>query len=321
MSKHRFSAASRHFTSQHSSGTVGLPAMVTAGILWGTGGPLGHLLALHGHLSALGVAGCRLLLGGMLVLLLLCVTRSPFPSGRTIWTRIFLIALLTALFQASYFLAVIVTNVSIATLITIGFAPVAVVAVELLQRRRSLTKQLAATMLTAGIGLVLLLGAPGERITVLTIILGGAAALASAVFFAITTLVIANSPDRIEPAVQTGYSFTVGGLLLVPFSVLAGDSGSFTVNATSVASALGLAVVPTVLAYWLYFHALRTVSATQAALLTLIEPLAAALIGCLFLGERLTTSGLLGAGFIAGAMIGAVRGIGPKGVSEDPERR
>src|SRR5690606_12443343 len=96
--------------------------------------------------------------------------------------------------------------------------------------------------------------------------------------------------------------FTAGGLVLLPFAAL---SGGLAVPATP----LGwwwlafLALVPTALAYALYFTGLPAAGATPAALAALLEPLAAALLAIAVLDERLALWGWLGAALLVLAVV------------------
>ena len=83
-----------------------------------------------GRPVAIAVAACRLTAGGVLIVCYLTGTRRPRPSGRAAWARITVIGLLAAIFQSCYFAAVSLTSVPLATLITIGAAPVIVLGAE-----------------------------------------------------------------------------------------------------------------------------------------------------------------------------------------------
>jgi DME family drug/metabolite transporter len=58
---------------------------------------------------------------------------------------------------------------------------------------------------------------------------------------------------------------------------------------------LYLGAVPTALAYPMFFAGLATVPATIASVITLLEPVTAAVIAVGLLGERLTASAVAGA--------------------------
>ncbi len=116
---------------------TGLACLVAAGLLWGTGGLTGSLLGRSSGLPALSVAAYRLLSGGTLIIVFLVLTGRRWPAGRAAWTRVAAIAGLAAIFQSCYFTAVSLTSVSLATLVTIGSAPVLVLAAERVRGRRA----------------------------------------------------------------------------------------------------------------------------------------------------------------------------------------
>lgn len=101
--------------------------------------------------------------------------------------------------------------------------------------------------------------------------------------------------------------FTLGALLLVPVLAV-GDVGWLT-SGEGVAMALWLGAVPTALAYIMFAHGLRLLQASEVATLTLAEPVTAAALGAVLLGERpgpLAVAGI--ALVIAGLAVLAVRG-------------
>jgi DME family drug/metabolite transporter len=78
--------------------------------------------------------------------------------------------------------------------------------------------------------------------------------------------------------------FGVGGLALLP--VLIFNHPGALASAGGVALALYLGAVPTALAYVLFARGLRHLAAGEVATLTLAEPLTAAALGAVALGER-----------------------------------
>jgi DME family drug/metabolite transporter len=55
-----------------------------------------------------------------------------------------------------------------------------------------------------------------------------------------------------------------------------------------------IGVVPTVLAYWLFYLGLRSTTSEVAGVLTLLEPMAAAVLAALVLHETLTGAAVVG---------------------------
>jgi len=64
-----------------------------------------------------------------------------------------------------------------------------------------------------------------------------------------------------------------------------------------------LAVVPTVLGYGFFVAGMKTTSATIAGIITLLEPLTAAILAAAFFHERLTLLALVGAVLLLGAIL------------------
>jgi len=65
---------------------------------------------------------------------------------------------------------------------------------------------------------------------------------------------------------------------------------------------LYLGCVPSFLGYALFQTGIRSLSATVASIVTMCEPLTAALLAWILFREELGPFGLLGAGFLLGAM-------------------
>jgi DME family drug/metabolite transporter len=78
--------------------------------------------------------------------------------------------------------------------------------------------------------------------------------------------------------------FGLGALLLAPI-LIAGDP-AWLGTSGGLALALFLGAVPTAAAYLLFAAGLRRLRAAEASTLTLVEPVTAALLGAIVLGER-----------------------------------
>ncbi|WP_069165199.1 DMT family transporter [Nocardia altamirensis] len=283
------------------AGRSGLVYLVGAGMLWGTGGLLGTLLGRSTGLSPVAVAACRLAVGGLLLVALLAVTRRPWPRNPVAWRRIGAVAGLAAAFQASYFGAVAASSVSVATLITIGASPVLVALLEQVTGRRALDRRRAVTIGIALAGLALLVGVPSDDMSAAGLLGGAALAVAAAAAFATVTVLSARPVVGLDAMTTTGLGFTGGGLLLAPLAVTTGVT--FHLTAGGIALILVLGLVPTAIAYTLYFRGLPDAGPGTAAVLALLEPLTGAVLAALILGERLTTTGLLGGGLLVLALI------------------
>jgi DME family drug/metabolite transporter len=276
----------------------GLLMLVVAGVLWGTGGLLGQLLAESSGLSPLAVAALRLAAGGVLILAYLRVSGRALPRSRTAWLRIGATGLLAATFQASYFTAVTLTSVSLATLVTIGAAPVIV----LLVRYRTASRNQVVGTALALLGLGMLIGLPTAAPDSGALLAGSACAVLAGAGFAVMTLLGSRPVAGLDDVTTTGLGFTAGGLVLA--SIVSGISGwHFVFDLRSVALLLALAIVPTALAYTCYFRGLRTTSAGTGSVLALLEPLTGTVLAVLLLGERIGVAGLIAGAMLALAMV------------------
>jgi DME family drug/metabolite transporter len=289
---------------------TGLACLVAAGLLWGTGGLTGSLLGRSSGLPALSVAAYRLTAGGTLIIVFLVLTGRGWPSGRAAWTRVTVIAGLAAVFQSCYFTAVSLTSVSLATLITIGSAPVLVLAAERIRGSRRTGRLTGWATGLALTGLALLAGLPSGGFPESAVLASAGMAVLAAAGFATLTLVSTRPVAGLDDLAATGFGFALGGLALLPVAAAFGGIG-FTPAPVTLGLLAALGTGPTAVAYTLYFRGLRTAPAGIAALLSLLEPLTGTVLAALILGDRLGPTGIAGAVILAMALIlAAVAGQG-----------
>jgi DME family drug/metabolite transporter len=282
---------------------AGLLFLVMSGLLWGTGGLTGSLLARATGLSPLAVAAYRLTVGGALLVAVVLATGRRRPAGRAAWVRIAVIGVLAAQFQACYFTAVSLTSVSLATLVTIGSAPVIVLCAERVTSRRRTSRLKAGAACLALTGLALLVGVPAGGLHAGAVLgSAGLAVLAAAGFAALTLLGRGPVPGLDEQA-ATGFGFAAGGLALMALTVATGGGLGFRPAPAALGLLLALGAGPTAVAYTLYFRGLRTAAASTGALLALLEPLTGVILATWILGDRLGGTGIAGMIILAAAMI------------------
>nr|WP_279381097.1 DMT family transporter [Meiothermus sp. CFH 77666] len=128
-------------------------------------------------------------------------------------------------------------------------------------------------------------------------LLGVLLALASAAVYA-TYLLLSARVSRVSDPVRTsGYVF-VGAAL--SFTALAWLDGRFQVPGSlpDWGLLLGISTVATVFPVVLIFVGLRRIRATQASIVSMLEPLFTIALGVLILGERLSLAQLLGGGLV-----------------------
>jgi len=299
--------------------------LVMSGLLWGTGGLTGTEFGRISGLSALAVAAYRLLAGGGLIVIFRIATGTAGPAragrrwpagpgARAAWTRIAVTGLLAAAFQGCYFTAVSLTSVSLATLVTIGGSPVIV---QVAERVRGRGRGSAAATVLALCGLGLLVGLPSGGPGYAAVLASTGFALLAAAGFATLTLIGASPVPGLDDLTVTGFGFTLGGLVLLPFAAV--SVLVFRPGPAAIGLLIALGTGPTAAAYTLYFRGLRGAPASTAALLALLEPLTATLLAALLLGDRLSLPGMAGAALLLAAVVRtALRG---SPVTAGPRRR
>ncbi|GAA3765012.1 DME family drug/metabolite transporter [Spinactinospora alkalitolerans] len=288
----------------------GFALLVTAGLLWGTGGIAGALLQSGTGLGPFAVATYRLLLGGLLITALLLASgrlRRLEWSGALV-RRLVLNGVLHAAFQSLYFGSLALIPVGLATLVKIGSVPVFVAIGICAAARRAPGPRLAVSVLLAVAGLVLLAGHPGVDAPGWRTAAGLGCALAAGLVFSVMTLVNRRAVAGLDPLCNVGLGCLLGGVLLAPAGLSAGMAPPADPAGLALLAFLGL--VPTALAYLAYFGGLGTASDTATAVATIAEPLTAALLSMALLGEEMTAWGAVGAALLVSAM--AAEYVGPR---------
>ena len=278
-------------------------SLIVAGVLWGTGGLSGNLLAAQGHLHPLAVAAYRLLLGGACVVLFAWATGHlrRLAWSPTVVSRLVVAGVLLGQFQACYFVSVSLTSVSLATMVTIGSVPVFVTLFTTMRDRRLPGRTTLVSVLAAVAGLALLTWSPvegGWRVA------GGVAfALLAGAGFA--TLTTRRPVEGLDSLCTTAFGLLLGGVGLLPLGLCFGMA--LPPRPEVLAIALYLGVVPTGVAYAAYFAGLRTARPVLAALSALLEPLTAVVLSMVLFHDALGLAGWAGAALLAAALALAYR--------------
>ena len=281
-------------------------SMIAAGILWGTGGVTGRALTDRAHLSGLAVGAYRLGLGGLLLVVVLLVGGGKPPLARAAWTRIGGVALLSATYQGAFFSAVALSSVSLATLVAIGSSPMFVLLYEACGQRRWPPRQAGLVVLVALIGLALLVGLPADRSHPARLLGGAALAALSGATFAAFTLLGRRPLVAVDQRTVTGYGFLLGGIILALVTAPVRGMG-FSLSGTTVGLLVYLALVPTAIAYTLFFRGLRSVTASNATVIALLEPLTGTLLAIGLLGDRLSAAGAVGGVLLGLSIVASIR--------------
>lgn len=284
--------------------------MCAAGVLWGTGGLVVTALHHRDGMGALTVSAWRM---AFAALALVAFTVAMRRSGAVLATMrqhpvaAVVVGCGTALYQALYFSSVLLVGVSVATVVALGLAPVLAAAAEHVITRttpsvREVTVLVAAL---AGLGLVTssaghASGSGGDQP-----LLGLALAVASGATYAASTLLAHSIARNVEPIALTTCATTAGAVLLAPLLAVAAlrHEPLFASDATSFGLLLYLGVFTMAVSYGLLYSGLRSTRGSVATVATLVEPVAAALLAALLLGERPGWLAVVGGVLILGAVV------------------
>ena len=132
----------------------------------------------------------------------------------------------------------------------------------------------------AGVGLVVIGPAAGFDTVGVLAGLGGAGAMA----LGVTLTKRWGRPAGAGPTAFAGWQLTAGGLFLVPLTALA-EGAPPAVDAGAVLGYLWLGLPGGLLAYIVWFRGITSLPVTSVAVLTLLSPMVAALLGALLLGQ------------------------------------
>jgi len=129
-------------------------------------------------------------------------------------------------------------------------------------------------------------------------LLGQLAILAASASYGFAYVVGGRRARSIDPVVNVTTQLATGAIFLSAFAFVFERDFAVTLSIPAVVSLLYLALIGSALAFSLLYWLLKHVSATQAGMISMVNPAVALALGWLFLGETVTWSLLVGAGLI-----------------------
>lgn len=154
-------------------------------------------------------------------------------------------------------------------------------------------------LVVCSVGLVLLLGASfeGARLEGVLSILG--AAVIYSCYIIIGNRILKN----LDPMVTSLWVCTAAGLAFLGYGLAKGEL-VFSLTSAGWLSIVGIAVFPTLFGVMGFFAGLRLIGATNASIISMLEPLITVLLSAVLLGERVTPmQGFGGAVLLFGGLI------------------
>lgn len=193
------------------------------------------------------------------------------------------------------------TTVATATL-CYYLAPVFVILTSPVLFRERLTLRKGICVAMALVGMVFVSGVTGTELSGSGDILGILFGVGAAVLYAGVVLMnkmLTDVPAFDRTIVQLG----AAALALLPYVFITQWGTVMDWSGPVIPLLLVLGIVHTGIAYALYFGAIKELPAQTSALLSYIDPVSAILLSAVFLGERLTAIGAVGAVLVLGATL------------------
>ncbi|MFE6622720.1 DMT family transporter [Streptomyces sp. NPDC057740] len=287
----------------------GLLYLIVAGAAWGTAGAAASLVYRASDMGPVALSFWRCAAGFVLLLAVRLLRPRPLrgtgasePLGRKA-LRAGATGIGLAVFQTAYFAAVDATGLAVGTVVTLGAGPVFIALGARLTLGERLGRGGVAAVAGALTGLaVLALGGEGATVRPWGVLL----ALVSAAAYSVMTLLTRKwGRDGGADAASTSlWAFAVTSLSLLPFALAEGLVPHTTEPVRVGWLLMYIAAVPTALAYALYFAGAAAVRSATVSVIMLLEPVSAAVLAVVLLGEDLTTPTLAGTLLMLGSVTG-----------------
>jgi drug/metabolite transporter (DMT)-like permease len=246
----------------------------------------------YGGLGPFNVAGIRFAMAAVVLAIVVPLAGARWPRGRE-WTLVACVGVLLFLgdygliYWGEQYIDSGLTAILFGTfpILTMAFAHVYVPGERL--TRRKLMGGIAASL-----GVVALFG---DRVHIDTSNAWPMVAIiAAAACAAAANVAMKRHGGGIHSATLNASTMSLGAVLLLAASWVAGDGVKLPPDATSWAAVTYLSLVGSVVAFLIYFHLLKTWKATTVSFFGVFTPAIALLLGAAVLHERLTIWSLVG---------------------------
>ncbi|MBI1278745.1 MAG: EamA family transporter [Anaerolineaceae bacterium] len=287
----------------------GFGLVALAGTLWGTIGPATQLIYGLTATTALSISFFRAVIATpiFLVQCWFLFGSKAFHIPRRNLGIMMMVGVFTGLSQTAYLIAIPLAGVTISTLVGVCIAPVSVALVSIMFGFEPFDRKVMVALVCALVGTVLVVGIkPGTELPH-NAILGVVFSVVCGLLYAGAIVCGRFVAKRAHTAQINVVSFASNGVMLMVIGILTGQLQTlYPVQAWLLLLYLG--IVPTVVGYGLFMAGMKTTQATIAGIITLLEPVTAAILAAFLFGERLTALGIFGALLLLGAIVVLARG-------------
>ncbi len=287
----------------------GIGWMVIAALIWGTVGVSSALMNRVETTPPMMIAFLRLGFASPFLLGLTLVTtrRNPFKLSRREWFYFGMMGLAMAIYQVTYFFAIPMAGVTLVVVVALCSSPLMVALLSIPVFKERLTGRTILALVLGMTGTVLLAfggkgGSSGQSQVALGALLALATGLAYSGLVVFSKLSVRDSKVDRGPAQPVAVAFTLAAIILLVVSLA---TGSFKLDMAPGVWLIGayLGLVPTGLAYVIFFKGMARASATAAAIITMLEPAVAAILAWLLLQEQLSPASLVGSALLLASVL------------------
>ena len=275
---------------------AGVWFVLGAALLWGTTGTA-QAFAPSGF-DPMVIGALRLLVGGVALLGLALYRRELGRLRDWNWLPLFMAAVFTASYQLCFFAAVARTGVAVGTIVGIGSAPVIGGFLGRVFRGETLSRRwmIATSLAISGCSLLSLSGGDIaiDPVGILLAVGAGAA-------YAAYTLMIKGLLEKHAPNAVMALVVCLGAILISP--VLVNCELDWLLQPRSIGVVMHLGLATMALSYWLFARGLQAVQVSTAVTLSLAEPMTAATLGIVVLGEQLNIQAFTGISLIFAGLV------------------
>ena len=276
----------------------GLLLLIGTGLLWGTIGICGRLIFDRTDLDAMEISWMRTLFAAPACFLVgyRMLGRGLFDVRRR---DVFFVAALAIAIYGSQFLYLISVSelgVSVSTLLTLCAIPVLVALFSVVVQGEHLSRIVVIALLGAVAGTALLTLGEGGSAGDGAVALGVGTGLFSAALASVYTIGSRSFVQRYPPITALALGFPIALILFAP--VMRGGHINTEIPISAWLLLIYMGIGTQGIAYLFYQWGLKTESATVASIVTLLEPVLAAVLAWIIFGERLGSLGFVGAGLL-----------------------
>ena len=276
--------------------------ILIAAVLWGTTGTAATFAP---DVSPIAIGAAAMGFGGLLQALIAVRSIRRHGAGlRRQWRVVALGAVAVALYPMAFYSSMQLAGVAVGTVVSIGSAPIFAAIIERLADGHRLTRRWAtgASLGIAGAALLSVAESGGGDSRAPNSELGITLGLIAGLTYALYSWAAHRVIDNGVPArAAMGAIFGSAGLALMPVVLATGST--FLASWANASVGIYMALVPMFAGYVLFGLGLARARASTAIVLTLVEPVVAALLAVLIVGEQLAPLGWAGVSLIAGSLI------------------